>query len=185
MEQKEDRMIPKFSYPPNFDHDDEIACWQNPFEFYETVRFLKAMEAHTLLEIGTGWGEFARFLRTELDILVWSIDSNPMKKEPIPNLFVADSQSDIGYQWAQNKGPFDVVFIDGDHRYDFASNDYIFYSKLARQAVIIHDIDGNQAGKYPVHIGTKWVWDKLKDIQNTIEIRAARPYNCGVGIIIL
>ena len=179
----------KFSYPPHFEHDNEPAMWQNPYEFRMTIKFLESIDAKSLLEIGTGYGEMARFLRDIKDMHIRSIDKNPMYAHyDSKELFVADSTSERAYNWALSNAPpglYDVVYIDGGHDFDTCFHDYNTYTCLARRAVIIHDIDANQAGKYPVEWGPYLVWKKARLDYRTIEIHAKHPENCGVGICII
>jgi len=177
----------KFSYPPYFAHDNEPAMWQNPYEFRMTIKFLESIETKSVLEIGTGYGLFAKFLR-EIDIKVKSIDSKPAGL-PLneDNIYIGDSTLNLASIWALNQSPglYDVVYIDGGHDYRTCYHDYITYSKLARKAVMIHDIGGNQSGKYPVNVGPALVWKRIRWEERTMEIHDKSPFNCGVGICII
>jgi cephalosporin hydroxylase len=183
----------KFSYPPKFEHDNEPALWQNPWEFRRTMGVIKSLKTESLLEIGTGWGLFAQYLRRVLGVLVKSIDKEPFNKSIylIQNnhLLVADSQTSEAFEWAfeySPKGGYDVVYIDGAHTYKSCLDDFNSYSKLAKKAVMIHDIDANQEGDYPVDYGPSKVWDEvIKPKHRTIELHAPEPENCGVGIVLL
>ena len=169
----------KFSYPPKFDHEDEPCLWQNPDELNSLHTHLLIHEG-TLLEIGTGYGLFAEFCREEgLD--VWSIDNNP-KCEEHDNLVVVDSHSEEAYLWAMSHGPYDIVFIDGSHVYTKVAKDFEVYAPMAKY-VVLHDIDGNQAGKYPVELGPMRFWNQIKHKYHTVEISAKKPFNYGIGII--
>ena len=181
----------KFSYPPQFLHDASPAMWQNPFEFRATVNFLASINAKSMLEIGTGYGEMARFLRVIKGMFIVSIDKAPLK-EGLSNVFIGDSTSPEALGWASGLAKatcigekYDVVYIDGGHDYKTCLHDFKTYSELAKKAVIIHDIDGNQAGKYPVELGPNKVWETHKGIYRTLEIHAKHPENCGIGICII
>lgn len=178
----------KFSYPPNFAFDNEPAIWQNPFEFYQTVNYLNAIGAKTMLEIGTGYGLMAQYLREFSGIKVWSIDISPkgvIESKDFRFLCTKDSKFSDAYIWAKEQR-YSVVYIDGAHDWDTTLSDYHWYSKLANKAIILHDIDGNQLGKYPVSLGPHELWnEQIKPHCSTIEIRDKEPYNCGVGIILL
>lgn len=84
-------------------------------------------------------------------------------------------------------GPYDAVFIDGDHRYDGVLADWTNYGRLARRVVGFHDIDGHSEtskdGKaMPVEVPKLWEelrerlvsWDEFVD-------RDAR--GMGIGVI--
>ena len=177
----------KFSYPPYFHHDSEPAIWQNPWEFRKTIQIIKGLKAKSVLEIGTGHGMFAEYLRRVQNIMVWSIDSNPMILSYDPDQLYNISSMTLGARnWATYHGPYDVVFIDGGHDYDTCHHDWRTYKKLATKAVMIHDIGANQAGKYPVEYGPGELWYKtIKPTCRTLEIHDRSPFNCGVGIVLL
>ena len=179
----------KFSYPPHFEHDNEPAMWQNPYEFRMTIKFLESIDAKSLLEIGTGYGEMARFLREIKGMNVKSIDIKPMYANYDPKeLFVGDSTSEEARQWALTQAPpglYDVLYIDGGHDFNTCREDYYNYSMLVKKAIIFHDIDNNQAGKYPVDYGPYNMWQICRHLHRTLEIHARRPENCGIGICII
>jgi len=186
----------KFSYPPHFHHDNEPALWQNPYEFRKTIQIIKGLKTKSVLEIGSGWGLFAKYLREVQCLIVKSIDKNPFDKlahlDCINNnhLLVADSKTDKAFEWAFENaiqsGGYDVVYIDGAHDYKTCLHDFKTYLKLARKAVMIHDVAANQEGDYPVNYGPNEVWKKeIKPKYKTIEIHDQEPYNCGVGIVLL
>ena len=169
----------KFSYPPKFEFDDEPCIWQNPDELNSLHTHLLIHEK-SLLEIGTGYGLLAEYFREE-GLNVWSIDNNPIC-DGHDDLLVADSHSKKALIWAERNGPYDIVFIDGSHIYKDIAKDFGLYSQMAHY-VVIHDIDGNQAGKYPVQLGPMRFWNQIKHIYHTVEISAKKPYNYGIGII--
>ena len=55
------------------------------------------------------------------------------------DFLIGNSQSDASLAWAQLHGPYDLVFIDGDHRYNAVIRDWMRYGKLGR-LVAFHDI---------------------------------------------
>jgi len=179
----------KFSFPPHFHYDQEPAMWQNPYEFRMTVKFLESINAKSMLEIGTGYGEMAKYLRNIKNMNVKSIDKAPMGDIHAPkDLFIGDSTTPRAFEWAfenASYGGYDVVYIDGGHDYKTCYHDYSTYSKLTKKVMIIHDIDGNQIGKYPVEGGPWAVWNQARFEYRTLEIHAKSPGNCGIGICII
>ena len=169
----------KFSYPPKFEFDDEPCIWQNPDELNSLHTHLLIHEK-SLLEIGTGDGLLAEYFREE-GLNVWSIDDNPIC-DGHDNLLVEDSHSKEALEWALLHGPYDIVFIDGGHRYRDVASDFLDYARMGKYCVL-HDIDGNQAGKYPVELGPMRFWNQIKHTHHTVEISAKKPENCGIGII--
>lgn len=55
------------------------------------------------------------------------------------SLFIGDSHDEDLAKSVAAKGPFDVVFIDGDHSYVGVKQDWLLYGRLGKQ-VIFHDV---------------------------------------------
>lgn len=54
-------------------------------------------------------------------------------------LFEGNSQDQLSIAWAKSRGPFDLVFIDGDHKYDAAETDWKNYRGMTK-IIAFHDI---------------------------------------------
>jgi len=178
----------KFSYPPKFEYDNEPAIWQNPWEFRQTIKVFKTLHATSLLEIGTGYGLFAEYCRDIRGMYVRSIDLEPKFRGVFGHTLVEDSSDPFALEWALKNSPdgYDVVFIDGAHDYPMCKLDYHIAKEVAKKAIMIHDIDANREGKYPVEFGPNKLWMiDLVGHFNILEIHAKEPENCGVGIILL
>jgi len=67
---------------------------------------------------------------------------------------IADSHSQRASDWAQWDGPYDLVFIDGDHSYEGVRQDWLHYAGMGR-VIAFHDI------AHTGH-GVKKLWDEIK-----------------------
>jgi predicted O-methyltransferase YrrM len=85
-------------------------------------------------------------------------------------------------------GPFDCVFIDGDHLLDAVMSDWHNYGPMGR-IVALHDISWNEtwrssAGKPPKPMGVPKLWDELKQKYRHKELRYQVPRNYyGIGVL--
>lgn len=120
---------------------------QEPRELAQFIAFCIVEGVKTVLEIGTGEsGGLARFLAT-LGMQVTSIDPRQ------PETYTEDVQYPDGGSWTfiqadsrdvdavglPEDAEFDLVFIDGNHEYDYVKADDENYGKLGR-VVGFHDI---------------------------------------------
>lgn len=170
-----------FSYPPDYFNDKIPAIWQNPREFYILAHLMSEYGVKSLLEIGVGYGmTFPIYRKLGMDCL--GIDSHP--KTPDKVVFIGNSTDPKAITWAVNLGPFDAIFVDGDHTFEGVEADFQNYFPLAQRLFIFHDISSNQAEPYPTNIGVKQFWDSIKKHFPTIEIRDLSPRDYGVGIIV-
>lgn len=132
---------------------------QNPFEF---DKMLKILEGKTsLLEIGSNFGgslkrmaavmpRGSKIVSVDLDL-----DKTPKFLNPIDTLkencrkigmlganvelFIGDSHSKQTIEAVRRHGPFEFVFIDGDHTYDGVKADWENYGPMGK-IVAFHDI---------------------------------------------
>lgn len=81
------------------------------------------------------------------------------------------------------RGPYDAIFIDGDHRLEGVTADWNNYRKLAR-IVAFHDIDGaGQADKKGATVDVPILWARVKEKGlRTVEFVTAGSH-MGIGAV--
>ena len=86
----------------------------------------------------------------------------------------ADSTSQEAIKWAQDNGPYDFVFIDGDHTYEGVKADWENYGPMGK-CVGFHDIAN-------LLLGVPALWAEIKKTYRTDEI-SAPTCDMGIGIV--
>jgi hypothetical protein len=91
--------------------------------------------------------------------------------------FNGDSSSAEAMAWAKAAGPYDLVFIDGDHTAEAVRLDWENYSPMATKFVAFHDID---------HIGDDVgvVWAELKSEGYVTDEIISHPGFRGLGVVL-
>ena len=169
---------------------------QNEFEIAGFLRLIKG--AGSFLEIGSRYGETlmrvaevlkpgATIISIELPDAGWGrSDSQPVLEKNIDilrergfnaHVFFVDSHEQISVEIAKENGPYDAMFIDGDHSYGGALQDWQKYGSLAK-IVGFHDV----ASKWG--IGT--LWPIISESQRYTEIvdKTIQPdRRMGIGVI--
>ena len=84
---------------------------------------------------------------------------------------------------AKRAGPYDLIFIDGDHSYEAVKRDFELYSPIGR-IIALHDIAAdddwtNKAGR-KVEVGR--FWREISKEYKTLEI-VAPGAQMGIGVI--
>lgn len=82
-------------------------------------------------------------------------------------------------------GPYDAVFIDGDHRYECAYSDWKTYGAMATHIVALHDVsfEWNPTMKSPRDmIGVPKLWKQIAAHHNT-EVFSTEGSNRGIGVV--
>ncbi len=161
---------------------------QNPQEFTWLLQKIKG--AKSILEIGSCHGPSLKLLAENAapGAKVRSIDlgTQPGAKrnlsETIEKLKLNGFDAEVKFgnsqdleqvEWAKSEGPFDVVFIDGEHSYQGTSKDYHNYGQLGK-IVVLHDIahPGFQIGK---------LWGEIKQTGKPTVERVLS--DMGIGVV--
>lgn len=79
------------------------------------------------------------------------------------------------------RGPFDAIFIDGDHTLQGVTADWQNYAPMSRDIVAFHDIFGTKCAWGSVPVEVPKLWSKIKAQFEVIEIGSAAS-RMGIGV---
>lgn len=96
---------------------------------------------------------------------------------------LGDSRSAASIDFAKQRGPYDFIFIDGDHRYTGVLADWLNYAGMARDGgvVVFHDILPHP------EMPSVEVWQLWRDIRASMVtaefISGVNQIDKGVGVV--
>ncbi len=161
----------------------DSGLWQDPDEFAELLLYLQDKDIKTFLNIGTFNGVTFNFLSDFLNkknkckcITIDPYNHNPIKDS---RFYYYDHTSE---KYINTK--FDLVFIDGNHAYDYVKLDYENVGQYSN-FVVFHDINDDVIRKIEQGGGVPIFWDEIKENKNYIEIinKNKKINTMGIGII--
>lgn len=171
---------------------------QNPKElipFMQTV----TRDKNSFLEIGSRYGETlreaanylnagAKMHSIELPAAGWGRhDSEPVLADVIEKLyddgfdakiFWGDSTSEKAINWAKLNGPYDIIFIDGDHTAAGVTADWENYKDMG-SIIVFHDISSHK-------LAVRALWNKIKKgyrHQEFVDHKATGKLVMGIGAL--
>ena len=172
---------------------------QNPNEFTDFISTLKKYEKENefrfkkFLEIGFHAGFTNTILKkifnfqeiVAIDIIDGPVNGSAFRANlRFKNLTLIcnDSTSQYSIDIASKLGPFDLIFIDGNHDYEIAKKDFENYKEMIsnKGVIVLHDI------KSMVHEGLPRLWNEITS-KNEYEVDTV--YNSdvtmktGIGIL--
>lgn len=171
---------------------------QNDYEIFSLIRLMGKLECDSYLEIGSETGETFVAIGAGLKKAV-SIDL-PRKKRSVHKILLSrrdylrkcgvDAHVILGnshdrklMEWALLRGPYDAVFIDGDHSYSGVKSDWENYRGLAKKVVVFHDIIATSP-KNPERLAVHKLWREIKDEFRTLEIiEPDSSRKMGIGVV--
>lgn len=103
---------------------------------------------------------------------VWDLRTQGYDAE----VHLGDSHTLFAKRWAELRGPFDFVFIDGDHTYEGVKLDWAWYGPLGK-TVAFHDINLTENAH-----AVPRAWGEIKGMgYRTVE--RIDGYQCGIGVV--
>jgi len=172
---------------------------QDALEFAQFIDFVRTIGARSYLEIGSKFGgtlfrigmampEGSRCISIDLprarETASWRSMHGVQRwlegQHRSCGFIWMDSTSHKAVQQAQQRAPFDLVFIDANHDYSFITRDFANYAPMASKAVAIHDIK-------LITSGVPMFWDEIKHEHKHREIVNSQSTGeaMGIGIILL
>lgn len=167
---------------------------QAAWEWEQTLRLYCLHDPQTVLEIGSDFGGTLKgwMLNATPGAVFVNIDDRAVDSETWQSwaqlrgstlhTIRGDSRDGATIAAAQQYAPYDWIFIDADHSYDFVSLDWANYQSMVRPGGIVAFHDINERNGY----GVSQLWREIQaQGYVTQEINAQLPSLCGVGVVYL
>lgn len=172
-----------------------IETFQNEWELLQLLRVFNALNPSRVLEIGAWhggtlwhWLQSADHVVVVDDGMRRSMDWEQWAIESPADLTMVRGMSYEAHviQKVEDLGPYDFIFIDGDHSYWSVRQDWDNYSHLATRGgiIVLHDILPRPG------YGVSQLWEEITSIPGarymTIcanEIAPGNEGRCGIGLV--
>jgi predicted O-methyltransferase YrrM len=175
------------------------TCPHNPKELEYLLAL--ASKSSSILEIGSRFGEalelMARRMKTRGKVV--SVDLPGVQPWGYPDseyslrqkmyaletdgfdahLFLADSTDPDTVEVVKKHAPFDLVFIDGDHRYEGVKTDWLNYGPMGK-VVVFHDVVKHPDGAR----NAPQVWKLWEEIEGNKSTYIAPDSLMGLGVFV-
>jgi predicted O-methyltransferase YrrM len=181
----------------------EIEMTQSPIEFEALLDIVRAENVRSVLEIGSRFGGTLWRIANEMPkgSKVVSIDPDQGQGSGKPgaaeslracvaklselgydaHLLTLDSTQPATVEMARALGPFDLVFIDGNHEERYVRADWENYGPMGR-IVAFHDVCWKHPGRPCAPVDVPKVWNQIRGGYRSKEFHDPK-YNFGIGVL--
>lgn len=151
-----------------------FRCEQHKRELQWFLGYLK--EKDKVLVIGSKHGGLEYQIKQHYkSIETLSVDIEPQTDNTQPMIVGSSADHNIQLE-VLRRGPFDVVFIDGDHTYQGVEKDWLFAKQMNPRLIIFHDIaDATKHRREGCEVDKLWQEIKLQ------YITTEKIVGCGWG----
>lgn len=159
---------------------------QNADELAWFCAWCRALGVKTWLEIGTSRGGLMGFVERELGVGAVGVNLFAPDQPVRGRAMVGDSHTEAVRAEIAKLGPFDAVFIDGDHSGPGVAQDAAWYGPLATKILAFHDTLGRR-GCEPVRTfweASRGGGDGRLNAPAWVEFAEAGEFGVGIGAIV-
>lgn len=179
---------------------------QNPPELVEFAHFIARHDVRSYCEVGARHGDTFHYLTQQLPVgsLSLAVDypggawgkavsprflnaaTSDLRDKGYDARVIYGKSEDVVDQVAE-AGPFDLIFIDADHRYEAVKRDWELYRPLAKTAIAFHDVCGDgvldKKTGFPVEVHK--LWAEILEEGWLVELFAVPNSKMGIGVVLL
>jgi cephalosporin hydroxylase len=168
----------------------EVDTYQEDWELEQMVAVVERLEPKVVLEVGTMWGGTLWHWLQIADEVV-SIDDEMRHWQDWERwadaadagltLVQGFSQDEEVIEKARELGPYDFIFIDGDHRYEPVKADWENYSPMVAPGGVFAFHDTQHIGDDTY--GVERLWYEIIAEPEVRWMHFARTNHCGIGLV--
>lgn len=167
----------------------ESLASQDKFELFHMLVAVAQLEPKKILEVGVHSGNnLKNFARAFPNAELYGIETETQHLVFKDFTLIEGDSTDLDIVARTAKhGPFDFIFIDGDHTYSVVKDDWENYSKLVRPGGAIGFHDTSRMGKsWDTHVEVRKFLDEIwaTSTHKCVEFWNGRD-NPGIAIIYL
>lgn len=169
----------------------DVEVFQNLWELEQMLAVVERLQPSRVLEIGSWHGGTLWHWLQVADTVV-AVDDE-MRREDEWRQWAADAGTELhllrGFsqepeivKQARALAPYDLVFIDGDHRYESVRADWENFSPLVAPGGVIafHD---TQHPENTLTYGVGQLWEEVTQIEDRCWVHIANTGHCGIGLL--
>lgn len=161
---------------------------QDPFELWQLLEAVAKVKPQKILEIGVHRGYSAETWRTAFpncEVVGVECDVSHIDYSAFRLINGRSTHSGVIEQ-VRKMGPYQFLFIDGDHTYEGTKLDWINYSPMVVPAGIVALHDTARIGEqWKGNVETHQLFEELKRSHHSAEFIGASEHSPGTGLLYL